>query len=277
MFRWYVTCACFWFLVGLPLIAADCSQVPDASQLKQLVARAPNNGGDEGGLFHGKQEWAVSVNRDGQICGIAASQSDTGKLWPGSLSIAKAKAYTANAFSTDQMPLSTARLYTLTQPGHSLWGIAASNPFVPSDLQPVSTLTAAGPQKIEGGLISFGGGVPLYKNGKIVGGLGVSGDTACTDHETAKRMRELANMNPPGGPKADDITYPSVDGPSAFSHPLCQNTYRDGKFLGNEALPTFDMLPSAITTSEQRAARESATNKSGQRPPNSQQTAKKGQ
>lgn len=229
-------------LAGVPMFAADCSQVPDVNQLKQLLAKAPNTGGDEGGLFHGKQEWAVTVNRDGYVCAATSSQSDLGKLWPGSLAIAKAKAYTANAFSTDQMPLSTARLYTLTLPGHSLWGIAASNPFAAADLQPVSQALNSSPQKIEGGLISFGGGVPLYKNGKIVGGLGVSGDTACADHETAKRMRQLANMNPPGGAKADDITYPTADGPSAFSHPLCQNTYRDGKFLGNEAPPTFDQM-----------------------------------
>ena len=53
-------------------------------------------------------------------------------------------------------------------------------------------------------------------------------------------MRNLAGLNPPGGMPADDITYPSIDGPSVFSHPLCENTYRDAKFLGNEALPTFD-------------------------------------
>jgi uncharacterized protein GlcG (DUF336 family) len=227
-------------IAGTPLLATDCSQLPDVNQLKQLLAKAPNAGGEEGGLFHGKQEWAVSVNRDGQVCAFAASQSDPGKLWPGSLSIAKAKAFTANAFSTDDMPLSTARLYTLTQPGHSLWGIAASNPFAASDVQGITQALASGPQKIEGGLIAFGGGVPLYKGGKIVGGLGVSGDTACADHETAKRMRHLAGLEPAGGAKADDITYPSADGPSVFSHPLCQNTYRDGRFLGNEAPATFD-------------------------------------
>ena len=41
-----------------------------------------------------------------------------------------AKAYTANAFSTDQVPMSTARLYTMSQPGHSFWGAAAGNPQV---------------------------------------------------------------------------------------------------------------------------------------------------
>ncbi len=53
-------------------------------------------------------------------------------------------------------------------------------------------------------------------------------------------MRDAAHLNPAGGMHADDIAYPSIDGPSPFSHPLCQNTSRDGKFLGNEAPPNFD-------------------------------------
>ena len=44
-------------------------------------------------------------------------------MWPGSQAIAKSKAYTANAFSLDSLALSTARLYTFTQPGHSLWSL----------------------------------------------------------------------------------------------------------------------------------------------------------
>jgi heme-degrading protein len=84
------------------------------------------------------------------------------------------------------------------------------------------------------GLIFFGGGVPLYKNGKIIGGLGVSGDTSCTDHEIAKRVRAAAGLNPPGGSLVDDISYSSVDGASAFTHPLCIQTYRNGIFIGNE-------------------------------------------
>jgi len=39
----------------------------------------------------------------------------------------------------------------------------------------------------------FGGGVPLYSGGQIVGGLGISGDTSCADHEVAKRVRHLAH------------------------------------------------------------------------------------
>ncbi len=239
--------------------AADCSSLPGVDQLKSLLAKAPNDGGDEGGLFHGKREWVAVVNREGQVCAVAASTSDPTQVWPGSLAIAKSKAYTANAFSLDDTPLSTARLYTLTQPGHSLWGIAASNPFVAGDLVPPSQGSGSSTPRVEGGLIAFGGGVPLYKNGKIVGALGVSGDTACADHETAKRMRNEAGLNPPGGMHADDITYPSVDGPSGFSHPLCQNTYRDGKFLGNEAPPDFDQG----NTPQQQATRA----KRQQKPP----------
>ena len=88
--------------------------------------------------------------------------------------------------------------------------------------------------QIAGGIITFGGGVALYRSGKIIGGLGVSGDTACTDHEIAKRVRNLAGLNPPGGPLVDDISYSTPDGPSVFTHPLCVNTWRNGVPLGDE-------------------------------------------
>lgn len=227
--------------LAVPAVAADCSNLPSQQQLQGDLKKAPDQGGKEGGLFDGKREWAVVVNRQGEVCTVTESTDNRGYMWPGSLSIAEAKAYTANAFSVDDKPMSTARLYTMTQPGHSLWGIAASNPFSPSDLQAPSNGPGSGSGKVTGGLIAFGGGLPLYKNGKIVGALGVSGDTACTDHETAKRVRDMLGLNPPGGAKADDIIYPAVDGPSPFAHPFCENTYRDGKFLGNEAPGTYDM------------------------------------
>ena len=78
----------------------------------------------------------------------------------------------------------------------------------------------------------------MYQNGKIIGGLGISGDTSCTDHEIAKRVRTLASMDPPGGPSVDDITYSSVDGASVFTHPLCLNTFKNGIFIGNEPAAT---------------------------------------
>jgi len=179
--------------------------------------------------------WAAVVNRDGVVCSIATSTVDPTQVWPGSQAIAKSKAYTANAFSLDALALSTARLYTFTQPGHSLWSLGQSNLFNPAFLAAPRTPNRPG---IAGGLIFFGGGVPLYRGGRIIGGLGVSGDTSCADHEIAKRVRNLASLNPAGGMLVDDITYSSADGASAFTHPLCPNTYRNGTFLGDEAAAT---------------------------------------
>src|SRR4029078_6711264 len=157
-----------------------------------------------GGLFQGSRMWAAVVNRDGQICAFATSTSDPTQAWPASHAIAKAKAYTANAFSLDLtnggFPLSTAQLYTFTQPGHSLWSLGQSNLFNPKFLAPPSG-QGGGKEQITGGLIFFGGGVPLYDGaGKIIGGLGISGDTSCADHEISKRVRDLAGLNPTGGP-----------------------------------------------------------------------------
>jgi uncharacterized protein GlcG (DUF336 family) len=66
---------------------------------------------------------------------------------------------------------------------------------------------SGGKKQIAGGTIFFGGGVPIYSEGKITGGLGVCGDTSCTDHEIAKRVCDLAGLNPPGGALVDDIQY----------------------------------------------------------------------
>jgi uncharacterized protein GlcG (DUF336 family) len=179
--------------------------------------------------------WVAVVNRDGKLCGVANSQTDPTQVWPGSQSIAKAKAYTANAFSLDSLALSTALLYTFTQPGHSLWSLGQANPFDPQALAPTGT-QGSGDNQITGGMIFFGGGVPLYKDGKIVGGLGISGDTSCTDHEIAKRVRDLLGMNPPGGKLVDDITYSNPDGASVFTHPRCLNTWRNNISIGDEAV-----------------------------------------
>jgi len=214
---------------------ADCKSLPTASQLRQWLGTAPQTVGDAGGLFHGTLMWAAVVNRDGTTCAFATSTTDPSQVWPGSQAIAKAKAYTANAFSNDSTPLSTARLYTLVQPGHSLWSLGQSNPFNPFFLSPPGG--QRGINQVAGGMIFFGGGVPLYSNGKIIGGLGISGDTSCTDHEIAKRVRTLAGLDPTGGPAKDDIVYP-IDGPSVFMHPFCVNTFRNGSHVGEETPAT---------------------------------------
>jgi uncharacterized protein GlcG (DUF336 family) len=207
---------------------AGCTSLPNASDLAKYLKAAPDSG-EAGGLFHGRAEWGAIVNRNGEVCVVVPPSDSTGGYWPGSRAISMAKAFTANGFSTDTAALSTARLYTLTQPGHSLWGVWQPAPFNPGCLDPNTTI------KVCGGAIAFGGGVPLYKNGQIVGGLGISGDTPCADHEIAKRVRHMAGFDPAKGAAVDDIVYSKTDGASIYAHPLCPNTYRNGTKIGEEA------------------------------------------
>jgi uncharacterized protein GlcG (DUF336 family) len=177
-----------------------------------------------GGLFSPNRMWSAVVDRSGVLCSVISSSSDA---WPGSRSIAIAKASTANDFSNSKLALSTANLYSLTQPANSnsssaitfpagsLYGLNNSNPFNPA-FQPQGT----GVGQVPGGIITFGGGVALYKNGQVIGGLGVSGDTACADHAIAFRMRAAAGLN--GTPSNDNIVYLNVgELPHDLGHPHC--------------------------------------------------------
>jgi uncharacterized protein GlcG (DUF336 family) len=177
-----------------------------------------------GGLFSPNRMWSAVVDRQGVLCSVIRSDPDA---WPGSRSIAIAKASTANDFSNNLKALSTANLYSFTQPANtntsnvpagSLYGLNNSNPFNPA-FQPQGT----GVGSVPGGIITFGGGVPLYSNGQVIGGLGVSGDTACADHVIAFRMRRGAGLDgTPGGNGADNIQYLKLgDLPNGFGHPHC--------------------------------------------------------
>jgi len=156
--------------------------------------------------------WSAIVDRKGVLCSVINTIGDSdGKglgqdPWPGSRSIAIAKASTANDFSNNKLAISTANLYGVSQPGGSLWGLNESNPFNPR-FQPQGT----GIGFVPGGIITFGGGVALYHNGQVIGGLGVSGDTSCADHAIAYTMRALAKLQPTvGGPGlngTDNILY----------------------------------------------------------------------
>jgi uncharacterized protein GlcG (DUF336 family) len=181
------------------------------SQLAVIVQQT------NGGIFSPNRMWSAVVDRHGVLCSIIK----TGDAWPGSRSIAIAKASTANDFSNDALALSTANLYAATQPGGSLYGLNNSNPFNPA-FQPQGT----GVGSVPGGIITFGGGVALYAHGKVIGGLGVSGDSACADHVIAYRMRRNAGLG--GIPTGvgfngtDNIDYPAgTQSPSGFQHPHC--------------------------------------------------------
>jgi uncharacterized protein GlcG (DUF336 family) len=203
------------------------------SQLQTALQAAVTAG--NGGL--GNPMWATIVDRDGVVC-LVAKSAPAGLQWPGSRVISAQKANTANAFSLPSFALSTANLYSATQPGGSLFGLADSNP-VNTDVAYVGSSATWGTaadnlvgQKI-GGVNVFGGGLALYQGG-ILGGLGVSGDTSCADHNIAWRVRKALGLGQvPAGvaPGNNDGIIYDVTGShgnfaskSGFGQPTCGGT-----------------------------------------------------
>lgn len=182
----------------------------------------------------GLNMWATIVDRDGVVQTIVFSGDDRGEQWPGSRVVSAQKANTANAFSLPGLALSTANLFTATQPGHSLFGLAFSNPVDtsvaykgPSHRYGTKNDPMVG-RKI-GGVNVFGGGLALYSpEGELLGAIGVSGDSSCADHNIAWKVRHALNLdsvpagvNPMDG--NDNIVYDIVGGVSAsgWGHPEC--------------------------------------------------------
>lgn len=227
--------------MGATPAAADCSQLPPWHQLRSALKDAV---GDNGGF--NLEMWATVVDRDGFVCAVTFSGADRGAQWPGSRVISAQKANTANAFSLDGLALATANLYTAVQPGNSLFGLQESNP-VNHDLayhvkgHQRGRIGMANDPMVGGrigGVNVFGGGLALYRDGKVVGGLGVSGDTSCADHNVAWRVRRalalapIMTTNPDTGTATgtggvgpsgktdapDGIVY---DQASPWAHPVC--------------------------------------------------------
>jgi uncharacterized protein GlcG (DUF336 family) len=174
-----------------------CQLLPSWEQLKDALTQARNQA--NGGL--NLDMWGTLVDRDGVVCAVAFTGADRTQQWPGSRVISAQKANTANAFSLPGLALSTANLFTAVQPGGSLFGLQESNP-VSTDVAYSGNPQHYG-QKNDpmvggriGGVNVFGGGLGLYNAaGDLVGGLGVSGDTSCADHNIAYRTRSTLNLD----------------------------------------------------------------------------------
>jgi uncharacterized protein GlcG (DUF336 family) len=246
----------------------NCGSLPNHAALQSalhaaLTAESAAEGANSGLK---NQMWATIVDRDGIVCAVAFSGGNRGAQWPGSRVISAQKANTANAFSLDStssslssngdgqangLALSTANLYSAVQPGGSLYGLQASNP-VDTGIAYAGESSNYGQandpmvgRKI-GGVNVFGGGLGLYAAGAnsnqpavLVGAVGVSGDTSCTDHDIAWRVRNnlnLDHLSKVGGVSGDnkhpdniiyDITANAAGGTGVshggFGHPGCLN------------------------------------------------------
>lgn len=233
---------------------SDCSALPDAARLRSVVQSVVRQGAAKNGGM-GNQEWAAVVNRDGVVCAIVFSGTTRSDEWPGSRVIAAEKASTANGLSGSDYALSTANIYAASQPGQSLYSLATSAPPNPKAVfgDPVSFGTPNDPMvgKAIGGIIVFGGGLPLYSSkGKIVGGLGLSGDTACTDHVIAWKVRHELQLDAvPMGPSPDHndnmiLDWKNNTSPSGFGHPSCKGG-TSSDFIVNNLSKAFPTGPGA--------------------------------
>jgi uncharacterized protein GlcG (DUF336 family) len=235
--------------------SSNCGILPDYTALKAALLSAVST--EASGLNN--QMWATIVDRDGIVCAVAFSGVNRSSQWPGSRVISAQKANTANSFSLDPfsntggsgqangLALSTANLYSAVQPGGSLFGLQESNPVntaVAYQGPSTSYGTASDPmvgQKI-GGVNVFGGGFALYatKAELVVGGLGVSGDTSCADHNIGWRVRHALGLDHmantagvSGDPtRPDNIVFDITANPDGgtgisaggYGHPMCPNT-----------------------------------------------------
>ena len=161
-----------------------------------------------------------------------------------------AKANTANAFSLDTLAFFTANLYSAVQAtsgasplGGSLYGLQFSNPVdtaVAYGGNPAAVGTKFYPMvgNCVGGINVFGGGLALYNSSrKVIGALGLSGDTSCADNNQAWLVRKslgLDNLAGIGGvsgdaTRPDNVVYDSINGNSnnitdGWEQPTCANT-----------------------------------------------------
>ena len=193
------------------------------AKLQSIVGQA------NGGL--GFNMWATILDRNGLVVDVVFSGDRRGDQWPGSRVISAQKANTANAFSLKDFALSTANLYAAVQPGGSLFGLQESNPVDPAVAYGGSASSFGTNHdfmigKRIGGVNVFGGGLALYTpSGRLIGGIGLSGDTSCTDHIIAWKLRHSLNLdNVPAGVgegNTDNIIFSSDETINGFEHPKC--------------------------------------------------------
>lgn len=240
----------------VPAESNPCEGLPSYDELKDVLGQELTAGGNEG---LGNDMWATVVNGDGMVCAIAFSGNNRSDQWRGSRVISAQKANTAHAFSLPAgaggkykgLALSTANLYAAVQPGGSLFGLQYSNPVDTGvAYRGSSGLYGTVQDPMVGGKIGgvnvFGGGLGLYDaTGKLVGALGISGDTSCTDHIVAWKVRDglgldhvPAGLAPGAEGGTDNIIFDIENGQSAsgFGHPTCLDA--DSEKGTTAALPT---------------------------------------
>src|SRR6201998_3291542 len=121
------------------------------SDARRIIAAAEKKAAEIG------QPMNIAVADEG---GNLVSHVRMDGAWIGSIDISQKKAYTSRAFD-----ISTKDLAAHSQSGGQFFGIHASN---------------------DGKIMIFAGGIPLKKDGTVVGAVGVSGGSGDQDHAVAE-------------------------------------------------------------------------------------------
>ena len=127
----------------------------------------------------GTQMRIAIVGRSGNLCAEDTTSPDA---WLGSISIARGKAFTAVAFSSNQNSLSSRDIGLLARQD----GPGSKDPNDVGTDAGVAPLFGIGDSNRERlGIITFAGGVPIYSGSTLVGAIGVSGDGVDEDEQVA--------------------------------------------------------------------------------------------
>ncbi len=220
-----------------------CSHLPGHAELTTVLKSVAGFG--NAGV--GNDVWAAIVNQDGIVCAVTFSGPDRHAQWEIARLVSAQKAHTSNLLSLSAgdggfllagIGTSTANLWAGAQPGGSLYGIQWTHPVATNAAYRGNPADYGSPNdpmvgRRIGGIVVIGGGLPLYDTkGVRIGGLGLGGDTACSDHIQAWKVRDALGLdNVPFGlsPTNDDnIIFDIVDdvggnpeSPSGFGHPYC--------------------------------------------------------
>jgi uncharacterized protein GlcG (DUF336 family) len=168
-----------------------------SNELRSILNAAEAQANKENSDFRVGQKTRMHIaiaDRNGTLLAIRSMDD----AWTGSIDIAIAKARTAALFSSNQNALSSRDIGILSQahfkgtngPDEAgpLWGIWNTNQFPLAE-------RLTGPRN---GLVTFPGGVALFKNNLLAAGLGVSGDGVDRDEAVAiagSRAGQAPNPN----------------------------------------------------------------------------------
>ena len=216
--------------------------------------------------------WATIVAKDGTVCAVAFSGTFPTHQWLASRVISCAKGHhgeqpeLGSGFRRQhqrQICIGNGQPLFRGAARGSLYGLADSNPVAaagaygdridlstgafigPANVATYGTLADPMVGQVIGGINVFGGGLAMFDSTKKVGGVGVSGDTSCTDHMVAWQLRHglnldllaTAGISGAAGAFSADVSHPdniiwditpnpnggTGNSASGFGHPTCFN------------------------------------------------------